>query len=219
MPQFPRLPAANTVTRPVPVALWRRWWRGLSPLRQDRFIALGPLFAVILFLAAVIAAFAYLRIEEIDREQQAVTRDVEYAQQRLRLRLLERQEQLMRIGRDVSNNQMDAEEFVIQAEELVNQNPELMAISWIDGKRRIRASYVSPSAHLISPRTVGEQLKPGETDGTYELARDLRQPVYSRPLIAQDMKRNNAASLQLQVPLECRKWCAGCSLLPVRGSR
>ena len=209
MPQFPRLPAANTVTRPASLALWRRWWRGQSPSRQDRFIALGPLFAVILFLAAVIAAFAYLRIEEIDREQQAVTRDVEYAQQRLRLRLLERQEQLMRIGRDVSNNQMDAEEFVIQAEELVNQNPDLMAISWIDGKRRIRASYVSPSANLISPRTVGEQLKPGETDGTYELARDLRQPVYSRPLIAQDMKRNNAASLQLQVPLDDQGKFAG----------
>ena len=64
---------------------------------------LGPLLAVVLFLAAVVAAFGYLRIEEIDREQQALKRDVEYAQQRLRLRLLERQEQLMRIGRHVES--------------------------------------------------------------------------------------------------------------------
>ena len=209
MPQFPLPPTVNAVTRPASMALWRRWWRGQSPSRQDRFIALGPLFAVILFLAAVIAAFGYLRIEEIDREQQAVTRDVEYAQQRLRLRLLERQEQLMRIGRDVSNTQIDAEEFVIQAEELVNQNPELMAISWIDNKRRIKASYESPSANFISSRTVGEQLKAGETDGTYELARDLRQPVYSRPLIVQDMRQSNAASLQLQVPLDDQGKFAG----------
>ena len=209
MPQFPISPAVDAVAKPASAALWRRWWRRQSPSRQDRFIALGPLLAVILFLAAVIAAFGYLRIEEIDREQQAVTRDVEYAQQRLRLRLLERQEQLMRIGRDVSNNQIDAEEFVIQAEELVNQNPELMAISWIDGKRRIQASYVSPSANFISSRVVGEQLKAGETDGTYELARDLRQPVYSRPLIVQDMRRDNAASLQLQVPLDDQGKFAG----------
>ena len=209
MPQFPISPAADAKPRPASVALWRRWWRGQSPSRQDRFIALGPLLAVILFLAAVIAAFGYLRIEEIDREQQAVTRDVEYAQQRLRLRLLERQEQLMRIGRDVSNNQIDAEEFVIQAEELVNQNPELMAISWIDGKRRIQASYVSPSANFISSRVVGEQLKAGETNGTYELARDLRQPVYSRPLIVQDMRQSNAASLQLQIPLDDQGKFAG----------
>ena len=202
MPQFPRSSTADAMASPASMALWRRWWRKQSPSRQDRFIALGPLFAVILFLAAVIAAFGYLRIEEIDREQQAVTRDVEYAQQRLRLRLLERQEQLMRIGRDVSNSEIDAEEFVIQAEALVNQNPELMAISWIDNRRRIKASYVSPSANFIGSRTVGEQLKLDETDGTYELARDLRQPVYSRPLFVQDTRRANAASLQLQVPLD-----------------
>ena len=187
---------------PLPLPLWKRWWRKQSPSRQDRFITLGPLFAVVLFLAAVIAAFGYLRIEEIDREQQAVTRDVEYAQQRLRLRLLERQEQLMRIGRDVSNKEIDAEEFIVQSEALVNQYPELMAVSWIDSKRRIKATYVSPSANFTQLRAVGEQLKVGETDGTYELARDLRQPVYSRPLIVQDTRRYNAASLQLQVPLD-----------------
>ena len=155
-----------------------------------------------LFLAAVIAAFGYLRIEEIDREQQAVTRDVEYAQQRLRLRLQERQEQLMRIGRDVSNHEIDTEEFIIQAAALVKQYPELMAVSWIDSKQRIKASYISPSANAIEPRPVGEQLEVGEAAGTYELARNLRQPVYSRPLIVQDTRRYSAASLQLQVPLD-----------------
>ena len=192
----------DSITGPAPQALWRNWWRKQSPSRQDRFITLGPLFAVFLFLAAVVAAFAYLRIEEIDREQQAVTRDVEYAQQRLRLRLLERQEQLMRVGRDVSNKEIDTEEFLVQAEALVNQYPELMAVSWIDGKRRVAASYVSPSANWSDPRTVGEQLRLSETDGTFELARDLRQPVYSRPLVVQDTRRYNAASLQLQVPLD-----------------
>ena len=63
---------------------------------------LAPLAAVLLFLAAIISAFGYLRLEEMDREQEAVRRDVEYAQQRMRLRLLERQEQLMRTARDCS---------------------------------------------------------------------------------------------------------------------
>jgi len=44
------------------------------------------LAAVLLFLAAIISAFGYLRLEEMDREQEAVKRDVEYAQQRVRLR-------------------------------------------------------------------------------------------------------------------------------------
>ncbi|MBU3997098.1 MAG: PAS domain-containing sensor histidine kinase, partial [Gammaproteobacteria bacterium] len=94
----------------------KNWWQRLTPQRQDRFAVLAPLAAVVLFLAAIVAAFGYLRLEEIDREQEAVNRDVEYTQQRLRLRLLERQEQLMRIAREVSNRELDADDFQSRAE-------------------------------------------------------------------------------------------------------
>jgi PAS domain S-box-containing protein len=192
----------TTPPHPKAAVWWRHWWRKQSPARQDRFIMLGPLLAVVLFLAAVIAAFGYLRIEEIDREQQALKRDVEYAQQRLRLRLLERQEQLMRIGRDVSNREIDAEEFVAQAESMVNQYPELLAVSWVDGKRRVKVSYASASASGDQIRTPGQLLTVGETGGTYDLARDLRQPVYSRPLQSQGSGNANASTLQILVPLD-----------------
>ncbi|MDC6700567.1 hypothetical protein, partial [Leclercia adecarboxylata] len=86
---------------------WRSWWRSLSPMRQDRLAALAPLAAVLMFLAAIVASFWYLRNEEIEREKEALKRDVEYAQQRVRLRLLERQEQVMRLARDVSNQEVD----------------------------------------------------------------------------------------------------------------
>ena len=166
---MPVPPAPTTKpSRIAPLNSWSRWWRKLSPARQDRFVTLGPLLAVALFLAAVIAAFGYLRIEEIDREQEAVRRDAEYAQQRLRLRLLERQEQLMRLGRDISNKEVDAEEFVAQAESLINQYPELLAITWFDAKRRVRASHLSPSAGAAQQRSPDEgrrdgcHLRPGE---------------------------------------------------------
>ncbi|MES2510598.1 MAG: PAS domain S-box protein [Pseudomonadota bacterium] len=197
-------PPATLLPAAASPAWWRHWWRKQSPSRQDRFITLGPLLAVILFLAAVIAAFGYLRIEEIDRERQAVRRDVEYAQQRLRLRLLERQEQLMRLGRDISNGDVDREEFLAQAESLVNQYPELLAVTWVDARRRVRGSYVSASANASQTRAAGEQLKPGETDGTYGLARDLRQPVYSRPLNPADGSDYNAPMLQVMVPLDAQ---------------
>ncbi len=196
------IPPASPEITTAPLAPWRHWWRKQSPSRQDRFITLGPLLAVMLFLAAVIAAFGYLRLEEIDREQQAVKRDVEYAQQRLRLRLLERQEQLMRIGRDISNKEVDVEEFIAQAESLVNQYPELLAVTWVDARRRVKVAYVSSSANANQVRGAGQQLQPGETDGTYGLARDLRQPVYSRPLNPLDSSDYNAPTLQLLVPLD-----------------
>ena len=89
----------------------RRWWQHLTPNRQDRVALLAPIAAVVLFMAAIVAALGYLQIEEMDREQQAVQRDVEYTQQRLRLRLLERQEQLSRIGRALSSREINAEGF------------------------------------------------------------------------------------------------------------
>src|SRR5919107_1580025 len=165
----------------APVPWLRRWWRRQTPVHQDRFAMLAPLAAVVLFLAAIIAAFGYLRLEEMDREQEAVKRDVEYAQQRVRLRLLERQEQLMRIARDISNKEVDEEEFVGRAESMVVQYPELQALTWIDERRRIRASYAAPSVSNSQLREAGTVLRAGETESIYSLARDLQQPVYSQP--------------------------------------
>ena len=85
-------------------------------MRQDGFAMLAPLAAVVLFMAAIVSAFWYLRIKEMDREQEAVRRDVEYAQQRVRLRLLERQEQLMRIARDREARQRSCADFELQIE-------------------------------------------------------------------------------------------------------
>ena len=176
---------------------WKIWWRKLSPARQDRIATLGPLLSVLLFLSAIVAAITYFTLEEIDREQEAVTRDVEYAQQRLRLRLLERQEQLMRIARDVSNKEIEETEFNFQSESLVAQYPELLAITWVNARREIVTSYASPSAPESLTREAGSTLQVGETDGSFELARDLHQPIYSRPL----GRHNEPRTIMLVIPL------------------
>jgi PAS domain S-box-containing protein len=177
----------------------RQWWRKQSPNRQDRYASIAPLITILLFLAAIIASFSYLRLEEIDREQETIKRDVEYAQQRLRLRLLERQEQLMRIGRDVSSKDVDEEDFTAQAEALINNYPELHAITWIDNKIRVKAAYASSSASSQQLRGVGSVVVFKETEGlfAYNLARDLSQPVYSRPII----EPTTLPILQLHIPL------------------
>ena len=158
---------------------------------------LAPLAAVLLFLAAITSSFWYLRAEESDREQEAVKRDVEYAQQRMRLRLLERQEQLMRLARDVSNKEVDSSEFVSRAESLVNQYPELQAITWIDERRRVLASHSAPNVPPGQQRSVDDVLRPGDTEGVFSLARDLQQPVYSQPVGG----ANSQGLLQLHTPI------------------
>ena len=180
-----------------PLTWWRQRWRSLPPHKQDRLATLGPLLSVILFLAAIFSALTYFTLEERDREMEAVMRDVEYAQQRLRLRLLERQEQLMRIARDISNSEISQTEFDFQAETLVSQYPELLAVTWVNQMREVVSGYASPSAPARLSRDQGFALSVDGTDGTFELARDLRQVVYSRPLELDPGTR----TLMLMVPL------------------
>jgi PAS domain S-box-containing protein len=180
---------------------WVNWWRTLSPSRQDRLAMLAPLVAVLLFFAAILIAFWYLRAEEIEREQETVQRDVEYAQQRLRLRLLERQEQLMRMARDAGNREIDTDDFVIESEAMTQQYPEISSVTWVDARRRVRASYSGPGVQSVQVRIAGESLKHPETETTYNLARDLLQTVYSHPMIRTLPGDRTVPLLQLQVPI------------------
>jgi PAS domain S-box-containing protein len=181
---------------------WINWWRRLSPYRQDRLAVLAPLGAVLVFLAAVLIAFGYLRFEEIEREQESVRRDVEYAQQRLRLRLLERQEQLMRMARDLGNRDIDQREFITEAQSLVAQHPEIASITWVDAQRRVKASYAGPGVQSAQWRSTGDSLRHADTASTFQLAREQLQTVYSPPLLRQLPGERTVQLLQLHVPIQ-----------------
>ena len=198
MPSPARLPEQPLSRRKTLILRWRSWWRSLSPQRQDRFAALAPLMAVLLFFSAIVASFWYLRAEEIEREKEALRRDVEYAQQRVRLRLLERQEQIMRIARDISNQDLERADFTIRAENLISQYPELQAVSWVDEQRRVRATQSAPTLTSEQLRVAGEVLRSGDAAHSFALVRDLLQPVYFQPLAE---RHDGPPMLQLAVPL------------------
>ena len=189
-----------------PVRWWRSWWRSLSPTRQDRYAALAPLASVLMFTAAIIASFWYLRTEEVDREQEALRRDVEYAQQRVRLRLLERQEQLMRMARDIGTRELRKTNFDARADALIAQYPELQTISWVDEKRQIIHSQAAPTVGTEQLRAIGETLHRPETTRAYEQAREMLQPIY-----VQDKAVPNELPpmLQLHVPISTSNRYAG----------
>jgi hypothetical protein len=108
---------ADTSTPPLLDArrVFGSWWRRQSPARQDRFATLAPLISVLLFLAAIISAFWYLRNEEIERETESVRRDAEITQQQVGLRLIQNQEQLTRIAREFVGREIDGTRFLAQA--------------------------------------------------------------------------------------------------------
>ncbi len=189
-----------------------RWWRRQPPARQDRFATLGPLVSVLLFLAAIILAFWYLRSEEFEREQGAVKRDAEISQQQLRLRLIENQEQLVRIAREVATRAIDKNEFIVQAASFTRERPEINHLAWVGADRKNKASYAARGLQAQADETYDEHApalpsinSSSEPEAAFLAARAHRQPVYSRPYT----NAAGEAAFQVQVPLLERNGFAG----------
>ena len=186
-----------------------RWWRRQSPARQDRLATFGPLASVLLFLAAIISAFWYLRNEELEREVEAVTRDTEIAQQQIRLHLIENQEQLVRMAREFVTRELDVADFTPQAVAFANDRPELSQLLWLGADRRPRArhSVQIEREDSATPSAAAASQAPGrsEMEWAFIAARDLRQPIYSRPF----KDRFGVVLFQVHVPMLARGQFAG----------
>jgi PAS domain S-box-containing protein len=188
------------------------WWRRQSPARQDRFATLGPLVSVLLFLAAIISSFWYLRNEEVERETESVQRDTEITQQQIGLRLIQNQEVLIRIVRDLASRGPDAGEFVNQAVAFTRERPEITHLSWVDASRAVKASHWALLYHADAGAAGGmpdPSLPAAGANSASELAfraaRDTRLPVYSAPFA--DATGNPV--FQLHLPLSDRSSFAG----------
>jgi Tfp pilus assembly protein PilW len=89
---------------------------------------------VLLFLAAIISAFWYLRNEEIERETESVKRDTEITQQQINLRLIQNQEQLVRMARELVTRDVDQAGFTPLAADFTRERPEVTHLpGWIRG--------------------------------------------------------------------------------------
>ncbi len=203
---------ANPMAAPLPAAkrLFGRWWRRQSPARQDRFATLGPLLSVLLFLAAIISAFWYLRNEEIEREAESVKRDTELTQQQIGLRLIQNQEALIRMARDLVSRVSDSDEFIGQAAAFARERPEITHMTWLDARRKPKAShwallYPVSTAGAIPDPALPIEGQATEPEATFKAARESRSPAYSRGFA----DGNGAAVFQLHVPLVERNAFAG----------
>ena len=175
----------------------RRWWMDLNPTRQDRLAMLAPLASVLIFFLAIVAALTYLRVEEMNRDQEAIERDVEYAQQSLRQRLTERQEQLSRLGREIAKRETSAEEVRMRINVVLNRYPEVQGLAWVDENRRVWAAAGSASVWNPKPQANTALSTNPDHDLLFMRARTARTPFYYQAL----RKDSYAPMLQLVIPL------------------
>ena len=166
----------------APTAIWRNWWRAQTPAKQDRVATFGPLIAVVLFLAAIVLSIGYLRIEEADREQETITRDLEYAQQRLRLHLLERREDLLSLARAVTRDKLQGAAFEDAARTLIAKAPDIETIALLGSDHIIDTSYTAQTAPFNRVRFQGERMSQGESRDAFQTLTALKESVFTRPM-------------------------------------
>ncbi len=189
-----------------------RWWVHQPAARQDRFVTLAPLVSVLLFLAAIISAFWYLRNEEVERETESLKRDTEIVQQQLRLHLIENQEQLVRMASELVKRETDVDDFVGQAMGFVRERPAVTQLAWLDNNRKRKAGRWAtlyreesePGNNAADPSVPNVQTQ-NPPELAFTQARDMRQPVYSRAFI----DSMGVAVFQMHVPLVARNTSAG----------
>ena len=189
-----------TPSQPGLLMRWRRWWRSLPPLRQDRIATFGPAVSVIVFLAAIAAAMVYFQLEEYEREREAVMRDVEYAQLQLRQRLQDRKQQLLAVAQDLSQRKSGAFEFEFQGEILISQYHELSTLSWIGAQGEVIASRLAPDAPETPDHEARNRLSHPARLAAFEQARRQLTPVF----LHADFGRQEGPALLLALPLARR---------------
>ncbi len=203
-------PATVAVRLPTTKRLFGQWWRRQSPARQDRFATLGPLLSVLLFLAAIISAFWYLRNEEIERETESVKRDTEITQQKIGLHLIQNQEVLIRLARELMARDTRPDDFLASAAAFTRERPEVTQILWLDALRGTKASLLAMPYHVsgtggslqLQPPPSGVQSEP---EATFQMARETRAAAYSHGFAGS----TGTAVFQLYLPLYNRTAFAG----------
>ena len=189
MPKILSLSTTNPAARGLRRLMARAqlWWSRQSPARQDRLATVGPLISVSLFLAAIALAFFTLRNEEIEREADMVARDTELTQQQMALRLIENQEQLARLARELVTRETSPNEFEQQTLQMVRDRSEFVHLSWVNAQRNLVATQrgqvrVVPASQdtlsWLGPARPGKPKSPSEQ--AFEEARERGQPVFSR---------------------------------------
>ena len=208
----------TTVVSPASAAWQRirrllgRWWVHQPAARQDRFVTLAPLASVLLFLAAIISAFWYLRNEEVERETESLKRDTEIVQQQLRLQLIDNQEQLVRMASELMKRETDVDDFIVQAQGFVRERAAVTQLAWLDSERKRKAGHWAtlfreenaPGNDATDPSLPNAQTA-NPPEMAFAQARDMRQPVYSTAFV----DSMGVVVLQLHVPLVARNSFAG----------
>ena len=136
--------------QPVP-ALFKQTWFWIMPN-----VAVG------LFVIAMAALLWALQRHELEQQQNILLRDMQWAEQTIRLHMQVNQETLSGLAHDLAAKTLDADNFQIRAAQHMANNPELVGVFWVHANEVVRwsapfeSSLYSPSHRIVDAQSLAE---------------------------------------------------------------
>lgn len=125
-----------------------------APSPHQTWLWNAPYLAVGIFALAMLIITGLLQWREHDTARSALEADMHWAERTLENRLFNHLEFLRELGREQEFMQLNYESFQLKASRYVRENPEILAVAWVD-----TAGYVEWVAPNESTATfVGERL-------------------------------------------------------------
>ena len=167
-----------------------------AELRAIKWFTLTHAAGLVAFAVLMGAFFWYLHRIEDEQQRQTLYRDIEWAQQSIRLKLREGREEMMTA----------APEWVLpeasgtpgsSARDFLIRNPGIDYLAFVDADRKVRWMLAARGSPGLSMRAPGTRLDDSAGFGTFHEARDERRASYSAPFLGD----NNELLVELHAPV------------------
>jgi PAS domain S-box-containing protein len=167
-----------------------------AELRSIQWFTLTHAAGLLAFAVLMGALMWYLQRVEEGHQRQALYRDIEWAQQSIRLRLRDAQDELMAAGREgLARGPAGAAADV--GREFLARHGEVAYLALIDRERRVGWLRVAGGVPGVSLRAPGTRVEDSAGFGSFHEARESRRPVWSAPFLGEA----NELLVELHVPL------------------
>jgi PAS domain S-box-containing protein len=158
---------------------------------------LAPVVAVGLFVAVMIGMFLYLREQESRQQKEALYKDIDLAQQSIKLRLTALQESMLTLSRDIASGEVSEESVWGDTAPILKDYPFVVALAWLESERKARWVRPAPSTLSEVLDVASRRINDLETTFTFQTVAESGRPAYSRAFLAPD----GQMYMELQVPV------------------
>lgn len=160
-------------------ALWMSWWKNQTSSQKDRWTVFGTVTPILVFLFAVSLAIGYLRFEEYERDQESLLHDSNYAQQYLRLRILDKQDQLQKLSLNLSSSASKLQQFDSIVVPLLERNPGISRLIWMDHDGKVLRQREAFFSSWFTPIDLNEILGNGQFISDWQRSIEQQRPTIS----------------------------------------